>query len=156
MPHSQNNNRVRLEHSAGGVVFRRVDRRIFLGLIKDSYGKWTFPKGHLEKGESAAQAAVRETREEMGLRRLRLVAPLGSVSIKFKDRFVQVGTTVQKRIDFFLMETPPDERGKPERSEGISDLRWVPYRQAIKFASYKNVVPIVKRAVVHLDETAKK
>jgi 8-oxo-dGTP pyrophosphatase MutT (NUDIX family) len=156
MPHSQNNNRVRLEHSAGGVVFRRVDRRIFLGLIKDSYGKWTFPKGHLEKGESAAQAALRETREEMGLRRLRLVAPLGSVSIKFKDRFVQVGTTVQKRIDFFLMETPSDERGKPERSEGISDLRWVPYRQAAKFASYKNVQPIVKRAVAHLDETAKK
>ena len=146
---------VRVEHSAGGVVFRHLDRRILIGLIKDSYHKWTFPKGHLEKGETPAQAALRETHEEMGLKRLRLVAPLGDVSIKFKDRFVHVGQTVQKRIDFFLMETPSHEHGKPERDERISDIRWVPYRQAVRTVSYKNVQPIVARAVAYLDQAIK-
>jgi len=160
----KNNNRfavkakpvVRTEHSAGGVVFRSPDRRIFIGLIKDSYHKWTFPKGHLEKGETPAQAALRETHEEMGLKRLRLVAPLGSVSIKFKDRFVHVGQTVQKRIDFFLMETPASERGKPQKGEGINEVRWVPYRSACRLASYKNVQPIIKKAAVYLEEMSKR
>ncbi len=147
--------RVHVEHSAGGVVFRAPDRRVFIGLIKDSYHKWTFPKGHLEKGETPAQAALRETHEEMGLKRLRLVAPLGSISIKFKDRFVHVGETVQKRIDFFLMETPAGERGKPQRGEGINEIRWVPFRQAVRAASYKNVQPIIKKAVVHIEAMIK-
>jgi len=147
---------VRIEHSAGGVVFRCLNRRVLIGLIKDSYHKWTFPKGHLEKGETPERAALRETHEEMGLKRLRLVAPLGNVSIKFKDRFVHVGQTVQKRIDFFLMETQFHEQGKPERSEGINAIRWVPYRQAAKLASYKNIQPIIDRAVAYLDQAARK
>ena len=129
---------------------------MLIGLIKDSYHKWTFPKGHLEKGETPAQAALRETHEEMGLLRLRLVAPLGNVSIKFKDRYVRIGTTVQKRIDFFLMETPVNERGKPERGEGINAIRWVPHRQAFRIASYKNIQPIIKKAVAYLEEMLKR
>jgi 8-oxo-dGTP diphosphatase len=147
--------RIRAEYSAGGVVFRVVNRRILIGFIKDSYNKWTFPKGHLEKGESAAQAALRETHEEMGLKKLRMVDPLGTISIKFKDRFVHVGQTVQKRIDFFLMETPSYEQGRPETDESIQAIRWVPYRHALKFASYKNVQPIIKKAVGYLDGMAK-
>jgi len=146
---------IRAEHSAGGVVFRVLGRRVLIGLIKDSYHKWTFPKGHLEKGETAAQAAVRETHEEMGLRRLRLIAPLGHIAIKFKDRYEHVGQTVQKRIDFFLMETPAGERGTPERGERIAAIRWVPYRQAAKHASYKNIQPIIKAAVALLDQELK-
>jgi 8-oxo-dGTP pyrophosphatase MutT (NUDIX family) len=158
MPRPPNNdkNRIRIEHSAGGVVFRRASGRILIGLIKDSYHKWTFPKGHLEKGETPAQAALRETHEEMGLTRLRLTVPLGDISIKFKDRFVHIGQTVQKRIDFFLMETPGHEQGKPERGEGINAIRWVPYRQAVRFASYKNIQPIIKRAVLYLDQAVKR
>jgi hypothetical protein len=92
----------------------------------------------------------------MGLKRLRLVAPLGSVSIRFKDRYVHVGATVQKRIDFFLMETPAGERGKPQRGEGINEIRWVPFRQAARSASYKNVQPIIKKAVAYLEELSKR
>jgi len=57
-----------LEVSAGGIVFRRLAESgpRFL-LIKDSYDNWGFPKGHLENGESPADAAHRETAEETGL-----------------------------------------------------------------------------------------
>lgn len=136
-------------------MFRRSGGRILFGFIKDSYHKWTFPKGHLEKGETPPQAALRETHEEMGLKRLRLIAPLGDISIKFKDRYVHIGQTVQKRIDFFLMETSSHEQGKPESGERIHEIRWIPYRHAAKFASYKNVLPIVKRAIFHLEQETK-
>ncbi len=146
-----NKGRVRIERSAGGVVYRRVGRQILIGMILDSYRKWTFPKGHVEKGETVSEAALRETREEMGLKRLRLVAPLGGISIWFKDRYHRVGETIHKYVDFFLMETAPEERGTPERRERVYAIRWVPFRQAQKRAGYKNIRPILKAAVDRLD-----
>jgi 8-oxo-dGTP pyrophosphatase MutT (NUDIX family) len=57
-----------LEVSAGGIVFRRApDLSPIYLLIRDSYDNWGFPKGHLENGESPAEAALRETGEETGL-----------------------------------------------------------------------------------------
>jgi 8-oxo-dGTP pyrophosphatase MutT (NUDIX family) len=140
--------RVRIEHSAGALVFRRVGNRILIGFIMDSYGKWTFPKGHLEKGETASRAALRETGEEMGLHRLWTVGELGSINISFTDRYNHVGDHIKKRIDFFLVETPSEETGRPQKAEGIKAIRWVPVAKAVAFAGYKNVRPIVKRAVI--------
>jgi 8-oxo-dGTP pyrophosphatase MutT (NUDIX family) len=142
-----NHRAVRIEHSSGGLVFRRVGHQALLGFIKDSYGKWTFPKGHLEKGESSSQAALRETREEMGLRKVRIAAFLGSISIRFKDRYRHVGQIIHKRIDFYLMETAPEERGIPQKDEGIKAIKWLPLNRAERFAGYKNVQPIIRRAI---------
>ena len=70
--------RAELEVSAGGIVFRRPEagRPGYL-LIRDSYDNWGFPKGHLEDGESPAEAALRETAEETGLEQLALRADPG-------------------------------------------------------------------------------
>ena len=59
--------RAQRETSAGGVVYRlHAGHAVFL-LIRDSYQNWGFPKGHLESGERAEDAAVREVREETGM-----------------------------------------------------------------------------------------
>lgn len=141
---------VRMEHSAGGLVFRRVGPKILIGFILDSYGKWTFPKGHLEKGETASRAALREIGEEMGLKRLWRVEDLGTINISFTDRYDHVGDRIKKRIDFFLVETPAEETGRPQKAERIRAIRWVPMNRAVSFAGYKNVKPIVKKAVAML------
>lgn len=165
MPRSQHkdNDRVsakakaaaRVENSAGGVVFRRTRQGILIGLIMDSYHKWAFPKGRVQKGEEMGTAALRETREEMGLERVWLVSPLGTVSIWFKDRFEQPGTTVHKYISYFLVETPSGEKGKAENKktgERVRAIKWVPYERAARQASYKNVLPVIKKAVAILDK----
>lgn len=147
----------RVENSAGGVVFRRTRHGLLIGLIMDSYRKWAFPKGRIQKDEDLGAAALRETREEMGLVRLRLVAPLGTASIWFKDRYEQPGTTVHKYISYFLMETAPDEKGKAENKktgERVRAIRWVPYHRALKEASYKNTLPILKKAIALLEKEA--
>ena len=53
------------EVSAGGIVFKQDPELQFL-MILDGYGRWTFPKGGVEAGETPAQAAVREIEEETG------------------------------------------------------------------------------------------
>ena len=59
--------RAQQETSAGGVVFRLDGGMPLFLLIRDSYQNWGFPKGHLESGEGAEAAALREVREETGI-----------------------------------------------------------------------------------------
>ncbi|HZJ10658.1 MAG TPA: NUDIX domain-containing protein [Trueperaceae bacterium] len=53
------------ERGAGGVVF---DDRGRVLVLRHAGGNWVFPKGHLEPGETALQAALREVEEEAGVR----------------------------------------------------------------------------------------
>ena len=51
-------NRTKTEYSAGGVVARRIGDSVNFLLIKDPYGNWGLPKGHLESGESSEEACL--------------------------------------------------------------------------------------------------
>ena len=52
------------EISAGAIVYTKQNDQIRYLLIQDFHDNYGFPKGHLEKDETLAQAAVREIREE--------------------------------------------------------------------------------------------
>ena len=54
---------------AGGIAFRGAGRNLSILLVtsKKTAGFWIFPKGHVEPGETAAHAGVRETEEEAGV-----------------------------------------------------------------------------------------
>ncbi len=144
--------RVRMEVSAGGIVFKRTPQGVRVAFIMDPYGKWTFAKGHPEKGETIAAAALRETREEMGLGRLRIVAPLGKIDIWFRDRYRKEtkGMLVHKFIHYFLMEAPASAKGQPQQKEKIRNLIWVPLPRAIATSNYKDVRPLLQKAIAIL------
>jgi len=131
----------RHETSAGGIIFRKRNGAVEIFFIKDSYGRWTFPKGHQELGESLAETAVREIQEETGLDGLRLVGPLGKTSFRFRR---EVGV-ILKSVHYFLFEARADAKerflSRAEVGEGkelIQEGRWVPMRQAFSVSSYKN------------------
>lgn len=140
--------RARLERSAGGVVVRRFDGTPHLLLILDPYGKWGLPKGHLEPGEAAPDAALREVREETGLSPLRLGPRVGTIDWYFRDG----GRVVHKFCDFYLMTSPSGE-AEPEVEEGITEVRWVPAAEAAGQITYDNAREIVVKAVRMLDDS---
>ncbi|HEX9755861.1 MAG TPA: NUDIX hydrolase [Gemmatimonadales bacterium] len=135
--------RVVREVSAGGVVFRRFsDQTIRFLIIRDSYNKWGLPKGHLESSESPAEAAIRETGEEVGLRDLILHGPIRIIDWRFRTRG---GKLVHKFCHFFLLESA-DGEPSPELDEGITAVRWCPLEEALSELSYDNARGVVRRA----------
>jgi 8-oxo-dGTP pyrophosphatase MutT (NUDIX family) len=131
-----------LEVSAGGIVFRRLpDLAPQFLLIKDSYDNWGFPKGHLEDGESPAEAALRETAEETGLSDLVLQGPIRVIDWHFRFR----GRHIHKYCHFFLFESP-DGEPCPQIEEGITDCQWRTLDEALDLLSYDNARGVLKRA----------
>jgi 8-oxo-dGTP pyrophosphatase MutT (NUDIX family) len=134
--------RAELEVSAGGIVFRRVpgEGAKYL-LIRDSYNNWGFPKGHLEGNESPDEAALRETAEETGLRRLVLKGPIRVIDWHFRFR----GRHIHKYCHFFLFESPEGEPC-PQVDEGITACQWRSLGEALEILSYDNARGVLKRA----------
>jgi 8-oxo-dGTP pyrophosphatase MutT (NUDIX family) len=124
------------------VVFRISEggRPVFL-LIRDSYGNWGFPKGHLERRERADTAALREVMEETGLRSLRLHGAIATIEWQFRFR----GALVHKNCQFFLMESATAET-QPQHAEGITACQWTPVGDALDLIIYENARGILRRA----------
>ena len=136
--------RAREEVSAGGIVVRRdVDAPRVL-LIRDSYRNWGFPKGHLEEGEGAGDAAVREVAEETGLAGVTLRGELATIDWHFRFR----GRLVHKTCHFFLMETAASTTC-PQREEGITACRWATFDEADQLVVYDNAREVLRRAAAH-------
>lgn len=133
--------RTRRETSAGGVVVRRENGRPLFLLIRDAYGNWGFPKGHVERGERPETAALREVREETGLATLSLREPLEVIEWMFTWR----GTLVRKRCHFYLMETTVSATA-PQADEGITACQWSTADEALRLVRYENARDVLRQA----------
>ncbi|NIN72588.1 MAG: NUDIX domain-containing protein [Gemmatimonadetes bacterium] len=124
-----------IEQSAGGVIYRwQADEALEVLLIKDGYGNWGWPKGHVEAGETPEAAALRECSEETGLGRLQIGEWVGTTDWYFRagDRLIH------KFCDYFLVEADPAELALPQQAEGIQACRWLPAEDAGVLLTYTN------------------
>ena len=111
------------EVSAGGLVLDRAGsaaRGALIGrLDKGGRLRWSFPKGHVEDGETPAQTAVREVAEETGIRG-RVLAPLGVIDFWF----TAVDRRVHKTVHHYLLLAEGGDLCDDDAE--VAAVAWVP------------------------------
>ena len=112
--------------AAGVLCWRRGPDGLQVLLVRSvAHDEWSWPKGRLEPGETAAAGALRETAEETGLP-VRLGVPLGSVDYRLPD-----GRS--KRVAYWAAQVrAEDDRPRPPRAAAgeIAEVAWVPADRA--------------------------
>jgi len=120
---------------AGGIVVRHGSdgASVLLVRAKKDPTVWIFPKGHIERGETAAEAALRETHEEAGVKG-ELVAAVGD-PLEFHSGREDV------RVQYFLIR-PRSESARTDGREkrwftvddALDALRWADARRLLRLA----------------------
>lgn len=132
------------EHSAGGVVYKKVGNKVKILLIKDKNGNWSFPKGLIEKNEDFKETAKREIEEETGIRNVTFVDTIDSVGYLYRFQ----GNLIRKKVDFYLFAYKGNDTLKPLAKEGIQDVQWFDPKEAGAIIGYaKTNKPILERAI---------
>ena len=124
------------ERSCGAVVYRNIGGTIRYLLIKNRRSSnWSFPKGHVEDGETFEETAMREVYEEAGIK------------IKIFPGFMSKSQyTIQNRIQKTVMifaATTNDEKTRIQPEE-IEDYIWLPFESAFNCLKFENDKAILK------------
>ncbi|HEX6407361.1 MAG TPA: NUDIX domain-containing protein [Gemmatimonadales bacterium] len=124
-----------LIRQAGSIVVRldTKEPQVLLVTAKRNPRNWIFPKGHIEKGETPEQAAVRETREEAGVVG-KLIGPAGVLEYGFLG--------AKARVEYYLVEFRK-EAGPPEDGR---QRTWCRLDEALERLSYKNTRKLLRKA----------
>ena len=99
-------------------------------MIRRTNDNWAVPGGAIDLGESVAQAAVRETREESGIE----CEITGIVGIYSDQKHVLLYTSNgEVRQEFSIVLTPRPLDGQPTPSSESSEVRWVPVAEVLDY-----------------------
>ena len=103
------------EKSCGVLVLRQQVDELYVVLLRHRFGgHWSFPKGHVEAGESERQTALREVREETGLTGIKLMDGFRE-SVEYSPK-----PGVKKQVVYFLGTTEQEKLIRQE--EEISEI----------------------------------
>ncbi len=130
------------EVSAGGVVVRGDEVIVIVPTRRSANGNKVIalPKGHVDPGETPAQAAQREVREETGL----LAEPVGKLG-EVRYWYTLAGERVLKAVTFFLFEYRSGS--VEEHDDEVESAEWVPLEEAPRLLSYKGEREMAAKAL---------
>ncbi len=133
------------EFSAGGLVVRRMRGRAYIAAVRVKDGSvLALPKGHIEPGESGAETAIREVREETGIDST-LVEKLDDIRYWYTRRDARV----LKVVSFFLLRYRSGSVRDYQREE-VDSAEWVPLDEAADRLAYRGEKEMARAALSKL------
>ena len=134
---------MKYEKSCGAVIFRKAEEWNVL-LIRHTKGRHiSFPKGHVEAGETESQTAEREIREETGLR-VRV-----DRRYRAENRY-NIRPDTQKLVVIFAAVTTQTEI--TPQPEEIAEAFWLPVEEAAARLTYERDRKIMRDAFEHIQK----
>lgn len=133
---------MKVVRQAGAIVVRFDDDepRLLLVTAKRNTKTWIFPKGHIEDGETAAEAAVREAREEAGVIG-RALRSIGNLEFDAGDQWIAV--------EYFLVSL---EKDKDDAEEGRK-RKWCTREEAMERIEYGETRALINKALAKLPKS---
>ena len=132
-----------LERLGGAVVFAKHEGEIYIALVHDVFGHWTFSKGKVEEGETVEDGTVREIKEEISAD-IKILEKIG------ENEYIASNPETGKRrkhVTYFLAEAPFTDLKLEEEKGGLDDARWFKLKDIIDLNFYEDILPIVTKAV---------
>lgn len=127
--------------AAGGVI---IEEGRMLLLDRPLQHEVRLPKGHIDPGETPAQAALRETTEESGYADLEILDDLGSQVVRFKFQ----GDDFVRTEHYFLMRlTSPRAMRRSRKDEAQFMPIWLPISDAVQRLTFEAEQQFAQRAI---------
>mgnify|MGYP000706671969 FL=1 len=126
--------------SCGGVVIYRGKILALYKSYKNRYEGWVLPKGTVEAGEDYEQTALREVREEAGVR-ASIVKYIGSSQYNF----TVPEDMVNKEVHWYLLSAE-NYHSRPQKEEYFVDSGYYKFHEVYHLLRFTNEKQIVERA----------
>ena len=121
--------------AAGGVVEKYGEL-----LVIKRHGLWDIPKGKIEKDEKVKVAAVREVEEECGV-----IVEIGQKIGKTLHFYKMKGKYSYKYTHWFKMKIISEKNMKPQKNEGIEEVRWMSHEEVVLMDTYSSITGILEK-----------
>jgi 8-oxo-dGTP pyrophosphatase MutT (NUDIX family) len=135
------------EVSAGGIVYHREGDTLSILMIADRLGRWSFPKGLVQRDETSEVAALREIREETGVTG-RIEGELGASHYMYR----RSAGLVNKTVHFYLVAAETTAL-RPQLEE-VSDARWFPAAEALAASAFAANTELLRKALSLVEEAS--
>ncbi len=128
--------------AAGGLVRNNHDEVLFIY----RYDKWDLPKGKIEGGESAGEAALREVEEECGISGLKLISEMQPTYHTYFEKSMPH----LKKTRWFEMIYIGNEQLRPQTEESITEIIWAGKEDIniIQKNTYPAIIDLMKEASI--------
>ncbi|MDR3124453.1 MAG: NUDIX domain-containing protein [Endomicrobium sp.] len=119
------------ETSCGAVIYKIENANPVFLLVKSvKSSNWGLPKGHMEKGETEKETAVREIFEETGIKQLKFDDNFRQENVYIIDNeeTTKLGYKIEKCVVYFLALSVGNEILEYDKKE-ISENRWMNFQK---------------------------
>jgi len=118
---------------AGILIYRFFNHSLQFALVKSKKGKYSFPKGKREEGETNYECAIRETKEETGILEKDLIFVKNDSNEYYT--YDEYSKNNNKSIVYFLAEIKEGKNLVPENSDELSWAGWLNFSDIQKLSN---------------------